>query len=111
MLVEIFLDDAVLQHAAEREREAARRPGQPLGHDKVGGEHQHGAERERREAAAETASGMRRRSIRQTHAAAATSASSTASVALWVAAETAIKHDQADTLARGCSASPRISSR
>ena len=53
MLVEIFLDDTVLQHAAERQREAARRPGQPLGHDKVGGEHQRGAERERREAAAE----------------------------------------------------------
>ncbi len=55
VLVEIFLDDAVLQHAAERQRKAARRPGQPPGDRIVGGKHQHGAERQRDDAVAEPA--------------------------------------------------------
>ena len=100
VLVEIFRDDAVLQHAAEREREAARRPGQPLGHGIIGGKHQGDAERERDQAAPDAgARGMRRRSNRNSATPASSSASSTASVALWVAADTAMSSDQRDALA------------
>ena len=44
VLVEVFLDDAVLQHAAERQRESAGRPRHLLGHDVIGGERHHNAE-------------------------------------------------------------------
>ena len=44
MVVEIFIDDAILQHAAERQRKAARRPCQAFGDRVIGGEHYDGAE-------------------------------------------------------------------
>ena len=74
MVGEISLDDAVLQHAAEGEREAARGPGQAPGDQSIGGEHQRGAEHERRAARAEPREGMRLRSTSPTEAAAAMSA-------------------------------------
>jgi len=46
MLGQITRHDAVLQHAAERQCDAARRPGEAAGHRVVGGEQHHGAEDE-----------------------------------------------------------------
>ena len=48
MVVEVAVDDAVLKHAAERQREAAGRPGEPAGDDVVGAEQHHRAERHAR---------------------------------------------------------------
>ncbi len=47
MVVEIFIDDAVLQHASERQRETAWRPGETFRHHKIRGKDKHAAKRER----------------------------------------------------------------
>ena len=55
MIGEIARDDAVLQHAAERQRDAAGRPGQPSGSDEIRATQHQRAERQRRGAAGDAA--------------------------------------------------------
>ena len=57
MLGEIARDDAGLQHAAERDRAAARRPGEAAGDRVVGGKQQRDARHDREAAAARPANG------------------------------------------------------
>ena len=45
VIVEILLDDSILQHTAERQREAAWRPSELFCHHKVRCEQKHGAKR------------------------------------------------------------------
>ena len=53
VLGEIARDDAVLQHAAEQQRGAARRPGEPAGGGEIAADHHDGAERKRGDRAAD----------------------------------------------------------
>ncbi len=81
MVGEVAVDDAVLQHAAERQRKAARRPGELAG-DRVVGAEQH---RRARAIAAMPRAMPEAEPIRTCHhatAAAASSATTTAKVAL-----------------------------
>jgi hypothetical protein len=53
VIVEIAIDDAVLQHPAEGERQPAGRPGEAAAHRVIGGEHQQRAKDKHDEAVTE----------------------------------------------------------